>query len=147
MLPADSHVHSEFSWDTGGPLSPSAAGTMRRTCARAVRIGLPVIIFTEHLDFSGWRAAPEDFAEHERRLIDRDGLMQPPPLDVDGYPTSPQRCRPGVAAPRPPAPRRGRPDPAAAPRRRRLSQLPRALSTRVPRPPRPHRGRVRPASP
>ena len=39
-LPADSHVHSEFSWDTGGPDSP-ARGTMEATCARAVRIGLP----------------------------------------------------------------------------------------------------------
>ena len=93
VLPADTHVHSEFSWDTGGPTSPSAAGTMRRTCARAIRIGLPVIIFTEHLDLSGWRAAPEDFAEHERRLVDQDGLMQPPPLDVDGYLDSIERCR------------------------------------------------------
>lgn len=66
---------------------------MRRTCARAVRIGLPVVIFTEHLDLSGWRAAPEDFAEHERGLIDQDGLMQPPPLDVDGYLDSIERCR------------------------------------------------------
>lgn len=93
MLPADTHVHSEFSWDTGGPTSLSAAGTMRRTCAQAVRIGLPVVIFTEHLDPSGWRAAPEDFAEHQRQFIDQDGLMQPPPLDVDGYLTSIERCR------------------------------------------------------
>lgn len=93
MLPADAHVHSEFSWDTGGPTSPSAAGTMRRTCARAVRIGVPVVIFTEHLDLSGWRAAPEDFAEHQRRLIDQGGLMQPPPLDVEGYLDSVERCR------------------------------------------------------
>ncbi|MGY2130243.1 PHP domain-containing protein [Blastococcus sp. SYSU DS0617] len=93
MLPADAHVHSEFSWDTGGPAAASAAGTMRRTCARAVRIGLPAVIFTEHLDVSGWRAAPEDFAEHHRRLIDRDGLMQPPPLDVEGYVDSIERCR------------------------------------------------------
>ena len=50
-LPADSHVHSEFSWDTGGPTS-SAAGTMDRTCARAVRIGLPAVVFTEHLDLT-----------------------------------------------------------------------------------------------
>lgn len=47
---------------------------MRRTCARALRIGLPVVIFTEHLDFSGWRAAPEDFPEHERQLIDLSAL-------------------------------------------------------------------------
>ena len=31
--------------------------------ARAVHIGLPAIIFTEHLDLTGWTAAPEDFAE------------------------------------------------------------------------------------
>lgn len=49
MLPADSHVHSEWSWDTGGPRS-GAAGRMRATCAQAVKIGLPAIIFTEHLD-------------------------------------------------------------------------------------------------
>ena len=54
VLPADTHVHSEFSWDTGGPSSPSAVGTMRRTCGRAVRIGLPVVIFTEHLDVDGY---------------------------------------------------------------------------------------------
>lgn len=93
VLPADTHVHSEFSWDTGGPTSPSAAGTMRRTCARAVRIGLPVVIFTEHLDLSGWRAPAEDFAEHQRRLIDQNGWMQPPPLGVDGYLDSIDRCR------------------------------------------------------
>lgn len=92
-LPADAHVHSEYSWDTGGPSSPTAVGTMQRTCAQAVRIGLPVVIFTEHLDFSGWRASPEDFAEHERRLIDHDGLMQPPLMDVEGYFGSIDRCR------------------------------------------------------
>lgn len=92
MLPADAHVHSEFSWDTGGP-SSAAAGTMRRTCSRAVRIGVPAVIFTEHLDVSGWRAAPEDFTEHQRLLIDRDGLMQPPALDADGYFDSIERCR------------------------------------------------------
>ncbi|RCK68921.1 PHP domain-containing protein [Desertihabitans brevis] len=90
-LPADTHVHSEFSWDTGGASGP-AAGTMRRTCARAVRIGLPALAFTDHLDLSGWRAAPEDFAGHQRVLI-REGLMQPPPLDVEGYLDSIERCR------------------------------------------------------
>ena len=93
MLPADTHVHSEFSWDTGGPMSASAAGTMERTCARAVLIGLPVIVFTEHLDVTGWRAAPEDFLEHLRGLIDADGMMQPPILDAVGYHESIDRCR------------------------------------------------------
>lgn len=92
-LPADSHVHSEYSWDTGGPASATAAGTMERTCARAVRIGLPALVFTEHLDFSGWLAEPEDFEEHLRPLIDDAGLMRPPPMDVEGYYGSIERCR------------------------------------------------------
>ena len=92
VLPADTHVHSEYSWDTGGPRS-SAAGTMERTCARAVRIGLPALVFTEHLDLTGWQASPEDFPEHERHLIDQNGFMQPPPMDVDGYLASIDRCR------------------------------------------------------
>ena len=39
MLPADGHVHSQFSWD-----APS--GDMHATCARAVQIGLPALAFT-----------------------------------------------------------------------------------------------------
>ena len=58
-LPADSHVHSEWSWDTGGPGS-EADGTMLRTCERAVAIGLPAVVFTEHLNFEGWRIEPQD---------------------------------------------------------------------------------------
>lgn len=92
VLPADSHVHSEYSWDTGGPASP-AVGTMERTCARAILIGLPTVIFTEHLDLTGWTAAPEDFVEHERHLIDDDGVMQPPLMDVEGYYDNIERCR------------------------------------------------------
>ena len=38
---------------------------MERTCARAVRIGLPALVFTEHLDLTGWQASPEDFPEHD----------------------------------------------------------------------------------
>ncbi|MDN5821118.1 MAG: hypothetical protein L0H39_06490, partial [Brachybacterium sp.] len=71
-LPADSHVHSEFSWDTGGPDSP-ARGTMEATCARAVRIGLPALFFTEHLDLEdAWFTDPEDFGDHERHLVGED---------------------------------------------------------------------------
>lgn len=92
VLPADSHVHSEFSWDTGGPAS-AAAGTMERTCARALDLGLPAVIFTEHLDVTTWLAGPEDFSEHLRPLIDFDGMLRPPPLDVDGYLDSIERCR------------------------------------------------------
>ena len=68
-LPADCHVHSEWSWDTGGPTS-AAQGTMERTCARAEKIGLPAVVFTEHLDFEDrWRAEPRDVVDHLRPLI------------------------------------------------------------------------------
>ena len=91
MLPADTHVHSEWSWDTGGP-SSAARGTMRRTCERAVRIGLPAVVFTEHLDFGSWLAEPDDFPPANRPLI-TDGRLVPPALDVAGYLGSIDRCR------------------------------------------------------
>lgn len=43
-LPADDHVHSEFSYDTGAEASMLAA------CERAVALGLPSIAFTEHVE-------------------------------------------------------------------------------------------------
>ena len=52
MLPPDNHVHSEYSWD-------ALAGSMERTCERAVEIGLPSIAFTEHADFSVSEMTPE----------------------------------------------------------------------------------------
>ena len=90
-LPADAHVHSEWSWDTGGPDS-DARGTMRRTCERAVRIGLPAVIFTEHLDFDGWLIDRDDVPPEQAKLI-MDGRLEPTPLDVDGYLESIERCR------------------------------------------------------
>lgn len=92
-LSADSHVHSEWSWDTGGPDS-SAAGTMHRTCERAVRIKLPTVIFTEHFDFDdAWRVGPDDFPEAVRPHINADGYLTAPPLDVAGYFACVDRCR------------------------------------------------------
>ena len=43
----DSHVHTEWSWD-------AADGSMERSCARAVELGLPAIAFTEHVDHTVW---------------------------------------------------------------------------------------------
>lgn len=84
MLPGDGHVHSEWSWDTGGP-SSDAVGTMQRTCERAVTIGLPALAFTEHLDFDDrWKVDPEDLQPHQRRLITDAGYVDVPPLDVVG---------------------------------------------------------------
>ncbi|WP_063039933.1 PHP domain-containing protein [Nocardia pseudovaccinii] len=92
-LPADSHVHSEWSWDTGGPAS-DAAGRMERTCARAVAIGLPAVIFTEHLDLDdAWRTGVEDLMPHQRHLLDEDGYLRPPALDMAGYLDCVERCR------------------------------------------------------
>ncbi len=58
---------------------------MVQTCARALKVGLRVIAFTEHLDFTGWTVDPADFREDARRLIGSDGIIRPPVLDVDGY--------------------------------------------------------------
>lgn len=52
-VPMDSHVHTEWSWDASG-------GSMERSCAEAVRIGLPAIAFTEHLDHTVWRVDLDD---------------------------------------------------------------------------------------
>lgn len=91
-LPADSHVHSQFSWDTGGPAL--AAGRMEATCARAVRIGLPALFFTEHLDLDpDWWTAPEDMEDHAKPLVGDDGLVRTPPFDVEGYLAEVERCR------------------------------------------------------
>lgn len=92
-LPADAHVHSEWSWDTGGPTS-EAAGRMRATCAQAVKIGLPAVIFTEHLDFARtWRAEPEDLMPHQRKFIEAEGLVDLPEFDAAGYFETIARCR------------------------------------------------------
>lgn len=92
MLTADSHVHSEWSWDTGGPGS-EAAGTMADTCERALRIGLPALIFTEHLDFDAWQAGTVDFPVSNHRYINEAGYLMPPKLDVEGYFEAVERCR------------------------------------------------------
>jgi histidinol-phosphatase (PHP family) len=54
-LTGDGHVHSEWSFDTGGPRS-AAAGRMEAMCRHALKIGLPALAFTEHLpDPPRWR--------------------------------------------------------------------------------------------
>ncbi|MBX3196425.1 MAG: hypothetical protein KF727_15175 [Microbacteriaceae bacterium] len=84
-LPADSHVHSEWSWDTGGPTS-AASGRMRATCARAVAIGLPALTFTEHLDFPGtWRSRADDLMPHQQAFLSATGSVEHPLLDRSGY--------------------------------------------------------------
>jgi histidinol-phosphatase (PHP family) len=89
-LPTDGHVHSEWSWD-------AQHGSMERTCARAVQVGLPAIAFTEHLDHTVWRIDEEDLAQipagHPVAVNADGGRMVPPPLDVEGYLAEVDRCR------------------------------------------------------
>lgn len=67
---------------------------MELTCERAVAIGLPAVIFTEHFDFDdAWRSDPADFAPHEKSLLDADGYVRLPVLDVAGYFECIDRCR------------------------------------------------------
>jgi histidinol-phosphatase (PHP family) len=87
-LPADSHVHSEWSWDA--PLA-----SMERSCARAVDLGLPAIAFTEHLDHTTWPVALDGpyVNEHLSDLSSPEGLLTPPEFDAPGYLEAITRCR------------------------------------------------------
>ena len=83
LLPADDHVHSEFSWDTG----PHAS--MRDACARAVELGVPAVAFTEHVDFTRWSPGDVPLVPDHRP---RDpGWYQP--VDVQPYLASIEACR------------------------------------------------------
>ena len=82
-LPADGHVHSEWSWD-------AKQGAMEATCARAMEIGLPAVSFTEHVDFTPFRAG--FLAENFDYLV-TDGILNAPVLDVAGYLETVERCR------------------------------------------------------
>lgn len=98
MLPADNHVHSEWSWDT-----PQSA-SMEQACRRAVEIGLPTVAFTEHVDFTVWgdldRAPPQPPGSPQPpappqppgspQIVFRERVR---PLDVEGYQASLERCR------------------------------------------------------
>jgi histidinol-phosphatase (PHP family) len=87
-LPADSHVHTEYSWDAPG-------GDMVASCARAVEVGVPAIAFTEHVDHTVWRVAREELnPEHLLvRLSDPDGTLTPPTFDAAGYLAAVDDCR------------------------------------------------------
>lgn len=93
ILTADSHVHSEWSWDAGS--DPASAGAMDRICARAVRIGLPALVFTEHLDFeTSWVVEePSDIGTTAQKYLDDAGRVTLPAFDADGYLEAIDRCR------------------------------------------------------
>ncbi|WP_433307015.1 PHP domain-containing protein [Actinoplanes sp. CA-030573] len=87
-LPADSHVHSEWSWDT-------PVGDMERTCEQAIRLGLPAVAFTEHVDHVSWAAPTEGpyVSAHLTAVAGDDGIVRPPGFDADGYLECVERCR------------------------------------------------------
>jgi histidinol-phosphatase (PHP family) len=88
MLPADSHVHSEWSWD-------APDGSMERTCARALDMGLPAVAFTEHADYTPWTVLPGELDDHEhlKAFVTPEGSLAPPAMNLDGYLECVQRCR------------------------------------------------------
>ena len=83
VVPADNHVHSEWSYDTTDQASMTGA------CERALDVGVPAIAFTEHLDFTRWGAGDPGLAaglepRHRSRIA---------PLDVTGYLAAIDDCR------------------------------------------------------
>jgi histidinol-phosphatase (PHP family) len=83
VLPADNHVHTEWSYDT------SADASMVRSCEQAAAIGLPAIAFTEHLEFT---AGGEGDAIAQV-ATDHRWWSRIKPLDVTGYMASIEECR------------------------------------------------------
>lgn len=98
MPPPDSHVHSEWSWDT-------QTGSMERSCERALALGLPAVAFTEHADFTVWgeddpggwdSSAADDHPSgggHGGDSLALPGRSRIRPLDVSGYQASLELCR------------------------------------------------------
>jgi histidinol-phosphatase (PHP family) len=83
VLPADNHVHTEWSYDT------SAEASMVRSCEQALAIGLPAVAFTEHLEFTvGGEGDAIDGIATDARWWTRIK-----PLDVTGYLASIEECR------------------------------------------------------
>jgi histidinol-phosphatase (PHP family) len=86
MLPRDSHVHSQWSWD-------ALRGSMESACLRAIEIGLPALVFTEHADFTAWMVPDSEVLPVEWMPLVGDDVLTPPALDLDGYLESLDRCR------------------------------------------------------
>jgi histidinol-phosphatase (PHP family) len=87
MLPADQHVHTQWSFD-------APDGSMRDTCVRAVELGLPGVTFTDHADLTTL-AVSKEAASYVQALGLRvtDGTFEPPPLDVARYLACVERCQ------------------------------------------------------
>lgn len=85
-LPADSHVHSEWSWDAGD-------GSMERTCGRAAELGLTAISFTEHVDHTAWLASDISDYPDLARFATPDSVVHPPKFEASKYLECVERCR------------------------------------------------------
>jgi histidinol-phosphatase (PHP family) len=83
VLPADNHVHSQWSYDTFGHTS------MVAECERALEVGVPAVAFTEHLDFADY--GPGDAIAGTGIKPGWWDAMRP--LDVTGYLASIEECR------------------------------------------------------
>lgn len=80
-------MHTQWSWDA------RLIGSMDATCAEAVRQGLPAVAFTEHVDFTPFRAGFLGTSYPEFTDFIADGTLTAPDLDVGGYLECVQRCR------------------------------------------------------
>ena len=78
-LPIDGHVHTEWSWD-------APTGSMERSCARALEVGLPAIAFTEHVDHTVTTVATAERIEPATR-------SWPSPTRTAGSPRRPWTSR------------------------------------------------------
>jgi len=86
VLPADGHVHSQFSWD-------APHGDMHATCARAMALGLPALAFTEHLDLTPWTLRAHPVPPGCRGRADARGRYLGEALDVAAHLERLLRCQ------------------------------------------------------
>jgi histidinol-phosphatase (PHP family) len=83
FLPADNHVHTQWSWDAPG------AASMARSCEQAVAAGLPAVAFTDHLDFT----VAADGDPIRARGVSPRPYARMHLLDVTGYLATLEECR------------------------------------------------------
>jgi histidinol-phosphatase (PHP family) len=83
VLPADNHVHSEWSWD-----APREA-SMALSCEQALAAGVGCVAFTDHLDFTTWVDGDRIGAEE----LDPRPYTRMRQLDAAGYLAAVAECR------------------------------------------------------
>jgi histidinol-phosphatase (PHP family) len=69
---------------------------MEGACREALRLGLPAVAFTEHLDLAPWYVPPtalEMFPRSGADYVGADSTFRAPAIDVPGYLESIDRCR------------------------------------------------------